>query len=113
MKLYTFTFAFFATLASFGQAGKFDLVIKNAKLFDSRTGAVALNQTILIKKGVISKVTSHQRNYPADKTIDAGGKLVTPGFIDTHIHPTDVYRSYGVLPEYLPKDSLEFYRRRL
>jgi hypothetical protein len=74
---------------------------------------VECNQTILIKSGIISNVTSLQKNYPAAKTIDAGGKLVTPGFVDTHIHPTDVYRSYGPLPEYLPKDSLEMYRKRL
>jgi imidazolonepropionase-like amidohydrolase len=113
MKLFTFTLAFLATLTSFGQAGKFDLVIKNAKVFDSRTGALSLNQTILIKGGIITKVTSNQKNYSATKTIDARGKLVTPGFVDTHIHPTDVYRNYGALPEYLPKDSLEFYRKRL
>ncbi|MCU7548589.1 amidohydrolase family protein [Chitinophagaceae bacterium LB-8] len=113
MKLFTFTLAFLATITSFGQAGKFDLVIKNAKVFDSRTGALSLNQTILIKGGIITKVTSNQKNYSATKTIDARGKLVTPGFIDTHIHPTDVYRAYGALPEYFQKDSLEFYRKRL
>jgi len=113
MKLFTFVLAFLATLTSFGQAGKFDLVIKNAKVFDSRTGALSLNQTILIKGGIITKVTNNQKNYSATKTIDAGGKLVTPGFVDTHIHPTDVYRSYGALREYLPKDSLELYRKRI
>jgi hypothetical protein len=41
------------------------------------------------------------------------GKLVTPGFIDTHIHATDVYRRYGALPDYLPTDSLLLYRKRL
>ena len=108
-----FTLVFFATLTSFGQAGKFDLVIKNAKVFDSKTGAVSLNQTILIKDGIIIKVTSDQKNYSGTQTIDAGRKLVTAGFVDTHIHPTDVYRTYGALPEYLPKDSLEVYRKRL
>jgi imidazolonepropionase-like amidohydrolase len=111
MKLFTFILAFLATLTSFGQAGKFDLVIKNAKVFDSRTGTLSLHQTILIKGGIITKVTSNQKNYSATKTIDAGGKLVTPGFVDTHIHPTDVYRNYGALPEYL-QDSLELYRKR-
>src|SRR5688500_14442363 len=106
MKLFTFALAFLTTLTSFGQAGKFDLVIKNAKVFDSRTGTLSLSQTILIKGGIITKVTSNQKKYSATKTIDAEGKLVTPGFVDTHIHPTDVYRVYGALPEYLPKDSL-------
>lgn len=92
---------------------KADLLIKNARVFDSKTGALSLNQTILIKGGIIIKVTGKQKKYSATKTIDAGGKLVSPGFVDTHIHPTDVYRAYGPLPEYFPKDSLVLYRKRL
>ena len=113
MKSITFTLVFFATLISFGQTAKFDLVIKNARVFDSRTGTLSSNQTILIKDGIIAKVRSSQKNYSATKTIDAGGKLVTAGFIDTHIHPTDVYRAYSALHEYLPKDSLAVYRKRV
>ncbi len=113
MKLFTFALTLLATFTSFGQAGKFDLIIKNAKVFESTTGSLLVNQTILIKDGIIAKVTSSQKNYAATKTIDAGGKLVTPGFIDTHIHPTDVYRNYGALPEYFSKDSLVVYRKRL
>jgi len=105
--------AFWATLNSFGQTGKMDLVIRNANLFDSRTGRLSANQTIVVKNGIIAQVTSNKKNYPATKIIDAGGKLVTPGFIDTHIHLTDVYRSYGALPESFSKDSLELYRKRL
>jgi imidazolonepropionase-like amidohydrolase len=113
MKLFTSTLAFLALLTSFGQTGKMDLVIKNANLFDSRTGVLSANQTILVKDGIITQVTSNKKNYAATKTIDAKGKLVTPGFIDTHIHLTDVYRSYGALPESFAKDSLELYRKRL
>lgn len=104
---------FFGHTYFFWPAGKFDLVIKNANVFNGRTGGLSLNQTILIKGGIITKVTSNQKNCSAAKTIDAGGKLITPGFIDTHIHPTDVYRDYGALPAYLPKDSLAVYRKRL
>jgi imidazolonepropionase-like amidohydrolase len=113
MKLFTFTLAFFVALNSFGQTGKIDLVIKNAKVFDSSTGKLISNQTILISGDMITKVTGIQKKYAAAKNIDAKGKLVTAGFIDTHIHPTDVYRSFGPLPEYLPKDSLEVYRKRV
>ena len=107
------TLAFLALFTSFGQTGKIDLVIKNANVFDSRTGVLSTNQTILVKDGIITRVTNNKKNYAAAKTIDARGKLVTPGFIDTHIHLTDVYRSYGALPEYFEKDSLELYRKRL
>ena len=113
MKLLALIMAFLVTLTSFGQAGKFDLVIKNANLFDSKAGILSANQTILIKDGIIIKVTGNHKNYAAVKTMDAAGKLVTAGFVDTHIHPTDVYRSYGALPEYLPMDSFAIYRRRV
>jgi hypothetical protein len=112
MRLITLTLALFVTtLTCFGQ--KFDLVIKNAKVFNTQTGKLSANQTILIKGGIITQVTGGQKRYAALHTIDAMEKLVTPGFIDTHIHPTDVYRAYGPLPEYLPKDSLAVYRKRL
>ncbi|GGH62804.1 imidazolonepropionase-like amidohydrolase [Filimonas zeae] len=114
MKIFVGILLFSVTLTcSFGQTTTFDLVIKNANVFNSRTGKLVHKQTILIKEGVIAKVTSGSKHYAAAKTIDAGGKLVTPGFIDTHIHPTDVYRSYGPLQEYFAKDSLELYRKRL
>ncbi|OUJ70460.1 amidohydrolase family protein [Hymenobacter crusticola] len=113
MKVVAFILAFLAALPCIGQAKKIDLVIKNATVFDSRTGTLVPNQTILIKAGLIAKVTRKHQNYAATKTIDAAGKLVTPSFVDTHIHPTDVYRSHGPLPEYLPHDSLALYRKRL
>jgi imidazolonepropionase-like amidohydrolase len=39
--------------------------------------------------------------------------LVTPAFIDTHIHPTDVFGDYGAAPAYLSKDSLLYFRKKL
>lgn len=113
MKSITFTLAFLTTFICFGQTEEFDLAIKNAKVFDSKTGALVSNQVILIKGGKIMNVTGNQINYAATKTIDATGKLVTPEFVDTHIHPTDVYRSYGTLPVYFSKDSVAWYRKRL
>jgi imidazolonepropionase-like amidohydrolase len=109
MKIIILTLALFAALNCYAQ--KFDLIIKNAKVFNTKTGVLAANQTILVKGSMIIKVTGEQKTYTAVKTINAAGKLVTPGFVDTHIHPTDVYRSYGPLPGYLPKDSLEIYRK--
>lgn len=113
MKILLFTLTFFLTCYSFVQAQKFDLIIKNATVFDSKSGKLMSNQTIFIQAGIFSRVESTRKKYTATRTIDAEGKLVTPGFVDTHIHPTDVYRSYGPLPEYLPKDSLDVYRKRL
>lgn len=100
-------------LTVFGQKGAYDIVIRNASVFDSRKGTVSLNRTICIKDGIITKETGRQKHYDGAKIINAEGKLLTPGFIDTHIHATDVFRTYGPLPEYFPKDSLEEYRNRI
>lgn len=113
MKLFTFMLFVLVAIASVGQAKKYDLVIRNATLFDSKTGKLLLQQTILIKAGIIIDVSGHHKKVSAEKIIDVKGKLVTAGFIDTHIHPTDVYRSYGALPEYISKDSAELYRKRV
>ena len=109
MKLLTFLQLLIIALTSCGQTKSYDLAIKNATVFESKSGTLSLNQTILIKAGIIIKVVESQKNYSAIKIINAKGKLVTPGFIDTHIHPTDIFGDYNAAPEYLAKDSLLFY----
>lgn len=113
MKFISFLFLLLASICTRGQTTKYDLVIKNAKVFDSNTGKVSSNRTILIKGSTIVNVTGNQKTYNAVSIIDAKGKLVTPGFIDTHIHPTDVFGDYNAAPEYLNKDSLALLRKNL
>lgn len=60
-----------------------DLVIKNAHLVDG-TGGPAVHTDIAITDGVITEV-GHVEG-PTRRTIDAEGKLVTPGFVDIHTH---------------------------
>jgi imidazolonepropionase-like amidohydrolase len=95
------------------QSDNYDLVIRNAKLFDSRSGKISSNCSILIKAGRIASIDFTEKDFPAKQTIDAKGKLVTPGFIDTHIHPTDVFGDYDAAPEHLAKDSLPYLRKQL
>ncbi len=59
---------------------QYDLVIKNARLFDE-DGL----KDILIKDGLIHSITSDFIDE-AKEVIDAAGKVVTPGFIEPHIH---------------------------
>ncbi|MGL4598798.1 MAG: amidohydrolase family protein [Bacteroidia bacterium] len=91
----------------------YDLVITNAKIIDVKTGSVMDNQTILILNGIIEDVVSNSTSYQSKETIDAKGKLVSPSFVDTHIHPTDVFGDYENAPEFLAKDSLDFFRQEL
>lgn len=44
------------------------------------------NAAILIKDGIIAEVSESAVSAKADKIIDAGGKYVSPGFIDIHTH---------------------------
>ncbi len=102
-------------LIAFSSCGtkNFDVAIKNATVFDSKKGTVLKNRTILIKAGIIENIIDNQKEFSTKNIIDAKGKLVTPGFIDTHIHLTDVFGDYAAAPDYLAKDSLSFYRKKL
>src|SRR5215208_563165 len=113
MKLSISIFYFLLVLSSCVETKTCDLAIKNASLFDSKTGRVLSNRTILVNADTIADVTGSKKNYRAKDTIDAKGRLVTPGFVDGHIHPTDVFGDYSDAPEYLPKDSLDLLRKKL
>ncbi|NNU17184.1 amidohydrolase family protein [Parvularcula sp. ZS-1/3] len=63
-----------------------DLIVENARLFDPRTGDVSDGQSIIVDDGFIVEVRPTTASERARKVIDAGGRLVTPGFIDTHVH---------------------------
>ncbi len=89
-----------------------DLAIFHADVFDAQTGKVIPDQTILVKDGKILGIEAGVSGVKTTHTIDAKRKLVTPGFIDTHIHPTDVFGDGDQAPEYLPADSLDAYRKR-
>lgn len=101
-----------ATINACQTAKKYDLIIQNAKILDVKTGRFLDNSSILISNGKIEAITDNI-NHKAIKTIDAKGKLVTPSFIDPHIHPTDVFGDYEKAPKTLPKDSLKILRKKL
>ena len=65
-----------------------DLIIHNARIF---TGAEPIEGAIAIEAGRIQMVggLTEVRRTASTRTesIDAGGGLVTPGFIDSHVHP--------------------------
>src|SRR5690242_10520361 len=46
-------------------------------------GAVAVNKGVIVDVGNSAAL---QSRYSADKTIDAHGKVVCPGFVDAHTH---------------------------
>jgi predicted amidohydrolase YtcJ len=64
-----------------------DLVLFNGKIV-TVDGAFSIRQAIAIKDGRILAVGGNDlvQRYQAARSIDLGGRIVLPGFIDTHIH---------------------------
>ncbi len=59
-----------------------DLVIRNAKVVDV-CGSTVYKADVYVKDGYI---VGFDQNRKADKEIDAGGRYLVPGFIDSHCH---------------------------
>ncbi len=102
----------FALLVLLSCTQTYDLQIRHAAVFDVRTGRVLQNKTILVQNDTIVAVADGDKAVDAAKTIDVGGKLVTPGMIDAHIHLTDIFGDYDAAPIYLPVDSLAHFRKK-
>ncbi|HHY74552.1 MAG TPA: dihydroorotase [Bacillus bacterium] len=60
------------------------LLLKNCTLLNS-TGEL-VKKDLLIENGVISQIADAIQHENADKIVDVVGKLVTPGFVDLHVH---------------------------
>lgn len=72
----------------------YDLAIKSDRVWDGESQTLK-SAVILIKDGVIKEVLEEKTLFSAKKVIDASGLIVSPGFIDTHMHldedPHDPY----------------------
>lgn len=89
-----------------------DLAIVEASVFDTKMGIARAHQSILINADTIVEVVGRDIRVRAKKTIQAKGRLVTPGIIDAHIHPTHFFGDYDAAPKYLVEDSLKVLRKR-
>jgi imidazolonepropionase-like amidohydrolase len=100
--------------SAFGQSGAaahHDLVIKNATVMTVTHGNIA-NGSIYIKDGKVAAV-GESVNAPAGATvIDAGGKYLTPGIVDSHSHialDDDVNEATGpITPHMMMKDAFDY-----
>ena len=66
-----------------------DLLVTNATLPDGRTG-----MSLAVQDGCFVEITAGLQ-APAHETLDAGGQLVSPPFVDAHFH-LDATLSYGI-----------------
>ncbi len=92
-------------------AAHHDVVIKNAIVMTATHGNIP-NGSVYIKDGKIAAV-GETVNAPADTlVIDAGGKYLTPGIIDSHSHIAlndDVNEATSpVTPQMMMKDAFDY-----
>src|SRR6266480_2149869 len=71
-------------LVLFSQQGNCDILIRNGKIIDG-TGNNWFYGDVAVKGGKIIGI-GRQLNFTAQKTIDATGLIIAPGFIDVHTH---------------------------
>ena len=84
------TAAFPAVLASRHGlfAAEYDLVIRGGRVIDA-SQRMDRTADIAVRAGQIAAIRADIPASAATQSIDARGKLVTPGFIDIHLHATD------------------------
>src|SRR5450432_4174226 len=86
--------------AAMGPNDKFDLVIKGGDVLDP-SQSLRGKRDIGIRWGVVEAIEADIPAARALKTIDAAGKLVTPGLIDLHSHVYPYGSAIGI-----PADEL-------
>ncbi|WP_422860338.1 amidohydrolase family protein [Flagellimonas sp. S174] len=74
-----------------GKEPTYDLAIQNVSIYNPKKKNVAKNQTILINADTIALISNASKTFKAKTTITKKGNLVTPGFIDTHMHLTQIF----------------------
>jgi imidazolonepropionase-like amidohydrolase len=71
-----------------GTANADDILIENVRIFDG-VSAQLKNGHVLVSNGLIAEVSGGRIEAPASALlIDGGNRVLTPGFIDLHVHLT-------------------------
>ena len=68
-------------------AEEYDLVILNGRVMDPESQLDAV-RNVGVKDGKIAAIT--EKKISGKETIDASGHVVSPGFIDGHVHVVDM-----------------------
>ncbi len=93
-----------AARAAMGPNDKFDLLVRNANVLDPSQN-LSGRRDIGIRYGQIEAIEPTIAAERANRVMDAGGKLVTPGLIDLHCHTYPYGSAIGI-----PADELVAYQ---
>ncbi len=100
---------FFLSLAMWSALMAQNTVIKAGHLFDSKTGKMLTDQTIIIRDGKIKEVGANLKYNVNDSVVDLSTSWVLPGLMDCHVHITDnnPYRTpnRGIPTSYMRESS--------
>ena len=88
----------------------YDLGIQNVTVFESQNKTIVKDKTILINGDSIVAIINAGEKISAKQIIDGKGRLVTPGFIDTHIH---FRQMLDLANRNAPKELDQTYRKKL
>ena len=94
---------FVLLLLSFGckqtisQVETYDLIISDVNIFNSKTKQIDYNKSIYIKGNIIVDITDFKTLENQSNIINGKGKLIAPGFIDTHIHLDQMFGPGGAI----------------
>lgn len=89
-----------AAFANMGPNDKFDLLIRNANVVDP-SQSLSGRRDIGMRYGQIAAMEASIDPQRANRVMDVGGKLVTPGLIDLHAHTYPYGSAIGI-----PADEL-------
>ncbi|HEV2445230.1 MAG TPA: D-aminoacylase, partial [Candidatus Sulfopaludibacter sp.] len=76
--------ALFLLIPLIGAAADYDILIRGARVLDG-AGNPWFRADVAVKGGSIAAV-GRLGSATADRVIDAGERIVAPGFIDVHVH---------------------------
>lgn len=89
-----------AARAAMGPGDKFDLLLRNANVLDPGQNLAGVRD-IGMRHGQIEAIENNIAPDRANRVMDAGGRLVTPGLIDLHAHTYAFGSAIGI-----PADEL-------
>ncbi|MBI4485650.1 MAG: hypothetical protein HY655_06525 [Acidobacteria bacterium] len=78
------------------------LLVSGGTLIDGTGRSPVENAYILVRDGVITEVTTSPPSAAGVAVVDARGKYILPGLIDSHVHYRNLYNPAPALRDVVP-----------